>query len=297
MSHADFFAADFYADSSTDSGGDLLESPPPQPGSPPPRPIDISIVPDDLTAYPEDMVDQSTILDEIIGNRIHEKSPDQRFNDLEPEPLKLSLLQRYYERGQRKNAVDLLSTRHVIEIDDAFRVPLGTGEVLMNTDDTRIDYNLTVANCIGLSSLLPNRASDHRFAFKMDLDKQPYTFKGKHGMLGFDPAGSMLFIGHCGNDEVFLAMAPNEFLRGYTVPCPPGHSTASSVMSRRHYRQVLMMIIHFLARLPDHAFLNPRSVYLQDLESLSPNFEFVTETMYVFLFHLVSECLTDFFFL
>jgi hypothetical protein len=175
MSHADFFAADFFADSSTDSGGDLLKSPPPQPGSPPPRPINISIVPDDLTAYPEDMVDQSTILDEIIRNRIHEKSPDQCFNDLEPEPLKLSLLRRYYKRGQRKNAVDLLSTRHVIEIDDTFRIPLGIGEVLMNTDDTRIDYNLTVANCIGLSSLLPNRVSDHRFTFKMDLDKQPYT--------------------------------------------------------------------------------------------------------------------------
>jgi hypothetical protein len=55
-----------------------------------------------------------------------------------------------------------------------------------------IDYHLTVANCIGLSTLLPNAQSTHRFAFDLNLKRPHISFEGKHTALGFDPAGSML---------------------------------------------------------------------------------------------------------
>ena len=51
-----------------------------------------------------------------------------------------------------------------------------------------IDYHLTIANYIGLSTLLPNAQSAHRFAFDLNLERPHISFKGKHVML----AGSML---------------------------------------------------------------------------------------------------------
>lgn len=246
-------------------------------------PTDISIVPDNLAAYLDDTIDQSSILNEIIGTSLCNQSSEERFNNMPIKSLKLSSLRDYYEKDD-PNVVNLLSTRHKLVIDDEFKVPLGNGQVNMNTDESMIDYHLTVANCIGFSSLLTNSRSNHRFDFEMDLKKPYRSFKGKHAMLGFDPAGSMLFIGHCENEEVFLAMAPNEFLHGHTQPSPPGHSSASPLMSKRHYRQMVMMIVHFLALIPQRSYYTMDSVYDQDLDSSNPAFEKITDCLYVFLF-------------
>ncbi len=246
-------------------------------------PTDISIVPDTLAAYLNDAVDQSMILGEIIGTSLQDESLEERFNKTPPKRLKLSRLKSLYEK-EDETAPNLLSTRHTIHIDDEFRLPLGSGRVIVNTDESMIDYHLTVANCMGFSPLLPNAPSSHRFSFDMDLKRPYFSFKGKHAMLGFDPAGSMLSVGHCQNEDVFLAMAPNEFLRGRTEPTAPGHSTASPLMSKRHYRQMVMMMVHFLALLPERAFLNICSVYEQDLDSSKPDFHLITDALYVFRF-------------
>lgn len=251
----------------------------------PPRhaknPTDISIIPDGLAPYPDDTVHQSSILDEIIGTSLHGLSSEEHFNKLPARNLKLSRLKSLYE-NKDKNALNLLSTRHTVLIDDKFQIPLGNSQAIMNTDESMIDYHLTVANCVGLSPLLPNTSSDHRFCFSMDLQKPYLSFKGKHAMLGFDPAGSMLFMGQSQNEDVFLAMAPNQFLQGHTELPAPGHSTASPLMSRRHYRQVVMMMAHFLALLPQRAYLNTCGVYRQDLDSSKPQFENITNVLYVF---------------
>ena len=55
-------------------------------------------------------------------------------------------------------------------------------------------------------------------------------------------------------------------------------------MSKRHYRQMVMMIVHFLALIPEKAYTTVRSVYKQDLDSSKPQFENITETLYVFRF-------------
>jgi hypothetical protein len=108
----------------------------------------------------------------------------------------------------------------------------------------------------------------------MDLH-QPYReFKGKNVMLGFDPTGRMLYIGRCRicsrNEDVFLAMAPNQFLEGHFTPTRAGYSKGSSVMSTRHYRQTIMMLAKFLAKVSELSFFNSREVYEQSLDSASP---------------------------
>jgi len=141
-----------------------------------------------------------------------------------------------------------------------------------------IDYHLTVANCVGFSPLLPNTRSDHTYEFKMDLKKQIRDFKGKHAMLGFDPAGRMLFIGTRDNENVFLAMAPNEFLHGHIRALPRKRTKESSRMPRRHYRQTVMMIAHFLGKLPNHSY---RTVdeFTQKLDTEDADFHKVTDAL------------------
>lgn len=236
---------------------------------------DISVVPEALVSDKDDRVNQSEVLDEIIGTCLQMEND---FDDMRVHKVKLSTLKDHYE-NDNVAAVALLSSRHRVHIDDDFRLRVGAGQIQMETKTTAIDYHLTVANCMGLSPLLPNTESDHRFEFEMDLKKPILDFKGKHAMLGFDPTGRMLYIGHCTNENVFLAMAPNEFLRGEVMPTRAGHSSSSPTMSTRHYRQMVMMIAHFLERVPQLPFSNMGSVYDQDLNSEYPNFEDISNAL------------------
>jgi hypothetical protein len=200
----------------------------------------------------DDAVPQSNILDEIIDEGTAPWFP--LFRSMNVHPIKLSTLKTFYKKND-KNVLSLLSKRRTVIIDNEFRLKMGSGQILMDTTTSMIDYHLTVANCIGFSPLLPNSPSHHLFQFRMDLKKQIREFKGKHAMLGFDPTGCMLFIGKRDNEDVFLAMAPNSFLQGETTSTRRRRSSASSVMSRHHYRQTVMMIAHFLGQLPDLSYL------------------------------------------
>jgi hypothetical protein len=177
------------------------------------------------------------------------------------------------------NVLSLLATRHRVRIDEDYTLKMGIGKIIMDTSSSMIDYQLTVGNCLGLSPLLPNARSDHQFCLTMDLHMQYRDFKGKNAMLGFDATGRMLFIGRCRNEDVFLAMAPNEFLEGHFTPTRAGYSKGSTVMSTRHYRQTVMMLAKFLAKVPELSFFNVGEVYEQSLDSASPNFSRITDVM------------------
>ncbi len=117
-----------------------------------------------------------------------------------------------------------------------------------------LDFQLTVATQMGFSPLLPNGANAHTFSFKMDLKRPTHEFHRKHSIIGFDTKGSILYIGQAMNVDVYLAMAPNSFLTGFTPARPSGYSTGSSIMSMRHYRQIVIMLAHFLGKIPDRAY-------------------------------------------
>ena len=247
-----------------------------------PSPTDISLVPDVLAADRGDAAKQSDLLQEIIktGGNPFDKDP---FDAQTPRPLKLSYLRTVYEHRIPEAINVLCGRRHVVKVDDDLRLFPGTGQIHMDTTESTIDFQLTVANCVGLSPILPNAASAHRFGFDLNLKKERKEFKGKHAMLGFDPAGCMLFVGRSNNNEdVFLAMAPNEFVRGRLPPPRPAGRrppSRSSHMSKRHYRQVAMMLTYFLTKLRLHPFIALRKLYEQDLESESPEFERVTDAL------------------
>lgn len=201
-----------------------------------------------------------------------------KFIHMVPRPLKLSRLKALYEHRD-ENVVSILNHRHTIHIDDEFTLQMGVGKIMMDTRSSMIDYHLTVGNCLGFSPLLPNALSDPYFSFEMNLLMPRRDFKGKNGMLGFDPAGRMLYVGRCRNEDVFLAMAPNEFLQGHFTPPRAGYTTGESVMSTRHYRQTVIMLAHFLESVSVLAFYNTANDYDQSLDPASADFGRITKAL------------------
>jgi len=192
--------------------------------------VDIAPVPEVHLAEIGDRVAQSDVLKNINENTLYDPAEVDRFNEKNVSKLSLSRLQRYYENKDR-HVISILSKRNQISIDKKFMLEFGNREILMDTSHTMIDYQLVVANSIGFFILLPNTVNDHRFKFDMDLKSPHGQFKGKHGMVGFDTKGRMLYLGRANNEDVYLAMAPNDFLGGTSELCAAGHSTGSSVMS------------------------------------------------------------------
>lgn len=217
-------------------------------------------------------------MDEIIATTLFNPSNIDDFNNKKVHRLKLSQLRKRY-KDKDGYAADLIPQRHTIQIDEEFLVKTGTGNAKLTTSKTMLDYHLTVANCIGLGAILPNGLNGPRFVFEMDLKSRQREFKGKHAMVGFDTKGRMLYIGQAMNEEVFLAMAPNEFISCEMEPCRAGYSSGPSQMSRRHVHQTVLMMIHFLARIPERSFANVGDIYSHDLEAPNLEWDLITSAL------------------
>ena len=245
------------------------------------EPSDVTNIPEEFETDPDDRLDQAEVMKEINAGTPYDDANNDAFNAMQPKTLKLSTLKRFFD-DENEAAVKTLERRNKIHIDKEFKVKFGAGKIKMDTTKTTLDYHLTVANGIGLGSLIPTSSST-RYSFQLDLKKPYREFKGKHAMTGFDTKGKMLYIGQCANEDVFLAMAPNELLSGQSQMCAAGHSTGRSTMTTRHYRQLVMMFAHFLAEIPTMAFYNvyPGSVYKTDLEGAEPKWDQTTNVMCV----------------
>ncbi len=221
---------------------------------------------------------QSELLKHIVGTTLSDPSNVNDFNNRKVNHIRLSTLKKYYDEKDTR-VLSLLSLCQAIHMDSRFCLKLGTGQISMDTSTTMLDFQLTVANQMGFSPLLSNTANAHTFFFNMDLKRPTHEFHGKHSMIGFDTKGSMLYIGQAMNVDVYLAMAPNDFLTGLKPACPAGYSTRSSIMTTRHYWQIVMMISHFLGKVSDRAYYTLGDPYDIDLDAASPNWLLFTNIM------------------
>ncbi|KAH8978533.1 hypothetical protein EDB86DRAFT_2836679 [Lactarius hatsudake] len=235
-------------------------------------PVDISEVPEDMEVEAEEKMGQREVLKEILATRLEDWGVEDLFNEKRAHKLKLSDLRRQYlmeEKERRQKGLRTLMVRNQIVIDTDMKLPVGKGQVIMTTDRTMLDYELTVGSEVGLGAVLPNARSAKHFMLELDLQQPLREFRGKRGMVGFDTEGKMLYIGRAWNEDVFVAMAPNTFIRCEEEPCGAGYNTGRPQLLRRHYRQVVMMFAYFMAKIPELSFATPRgrSVYELNLES------------------------------
>jgi hypothetical protein len=157
------------------------------------------------------------------------------------------------------SAMSYLFSRTKIDVDDRLVVKREEDRVLYSTSGHRIDFYLFVPKQRGLHAIIPTITADHSYTFVLTSSQQQRSFKLKHGRLGFDPAGRMLYIGTCNNDEVWLAMAPKTAESG--VGDHFGPPSGATQLSRPHYRMVLMFLARCMSK------LERNSVWLADPEN------------------------------
>ncbi|KAI9430746.1 hypothetical protein H4582DRAFT_2086078 [Lactarius indigo] len=227
---------------------------------------------------------QGEVLTEILANRLEDWGEEDGFNSKQAHKVKLSEMRRQYmmeEKERKRKGLRMLTVRNQIEIDADMKLPVGKGQVIMTTERTMLDYELTVGSVVGLGAVLPMGRTAKHFMLELDLQQPLREFRGKRGMVGFDTCGKMLFIGRARNEDVFVGMAPNEFIRCEVEPCSAGYKTGRPQLSRRHYRQVVMMFAYFMGKIGELSFATPegRSVYELNLESGSVKWEEVTNVL------------------
>jgi hypothetical protein len=178
--------------------------------------------------------------------------------------------------------MDILKNRCDVTVDPQYMLDATSDNVHITLPSHKLDYRLTVGNRIGLSAIIPHVAMDHNFGFNIDLRKPYRDFKDSSGQLGFDTSNSMLFFGYRGQDEAWIAMAPNTFIEGHDPPTRPGYHTGPSRLSGAQYRMIVAFFAFILAKNTSKPFIctNPYGIQLTGRE---PHFDHYFSIMCVHL--------------
>ena len=142
---------------------------------------------------------------------------DQEFaiatmNQVMPTPVTLSQLKNLYERPHAgripiARAVRTLSTPQRVNIDNNFMVPATSPDLGYSSTLSHVDALIMVPNTIGLDALLPVFPPDQGYALQLQLGQRTKPFRGKSPRLGFNPKQSLLYVGRCRRDDVWVAFA------------------------------------------------------------------------------------------
>ena len=214
----------------------------------------------------DDHVSQEELLQAIFQSNVVPEAERDTYERLQPHCLRLSRLREAYCKKQSSQAIHYLTTRNKIKIDADLHVPSDDDHLLWRLNDHCLDYILVVSGFIGFWAATPNVPVDHNYVLTLDLSKPYRDYKGKYGKLGFDPKGRMLYIGKCKNDDVWLALAPWEFIDSIDEGPPAGHVTGDTRLSKKHYHMMIMFLAFMLESISDRGFTcnDPYGVSLDD---------------------------------
>jgi hypothetical protein len=171
-----------------------------------------------------------------------------KFNEAGVIRKPLSYFKRVYETKNMGVALELIHKRTQVDLGSSDMLTASDcTELSWNMDNHYIDLMICVPVGLGLAALLPNQKRLHNFEFALDL-RQPYrTFSAKFAKLGFDPTGSMLWIGRSyASEDVWLAWAPTESLQMECEDVAPGTCRGSTQLKTRHYHITTMFLASML---------------------------------------------------
>ncbi|KAH7917232.1 hypothetical protein BV22DRAFT_1135578 [Leucogyrophana mollusca] len=170
------------------------------------EPFDVADVPAGLIA--DDGLTQKDLQAAMWDSRSGNESYVKEFNIQEVKRIPLSRLRTTFERNARSTAIGRLKSRHTVVVDDDLMQKTTDPLLAWSLKDHFLDFLLVVSGKIGLHAWLPSLGGDYRFHIEFDLTHRYYQWSAKHGHLGFDPTGRMLFVGHRGQEEIWIAMVP-----------------------------------------------------------------------------------------
>ncbi|KAG6369061.1 hypothetical protein JVT61DRAFT_1888 [Boletus reticuloceps] len=172
------------------------------------------------------------------------------FHNAAIKTIPFSALRRIWEQNNRKNALRLLSGRHRLEIDDHLTIDTATQNVIPTVGPHFLDFVMYIGDRRGLDAVLSNERADHTWRCHLNFGGiQRIWPDSKAAHLPFDHHGRMMCIGKRKEEQVWLAMVPNEWL----VPDHPFNATghwprlatdSTSAMSTRHALMLVMFFAH-----------------------------------------------------
>ncbi|KAI5999940.1 hypothetical protein EDD15DRAFT_2362477 [Pisolithus albus] len=200
---------------------------------------------------PEELhADDGAAADELQRIIAHEHSDMAKmikgFTRTERHAVKLSTLQKEYEKNQQKRALMRLMRRQRVEIDDRYLHDVSNADLAWAANEHFIDMMVIVTDKPGLHALLPQNDTDPSYVFKLDLHQRHRTWKAKHVDLGFDPAGRMLYIGTYNQEEIWLAMVPTAFIRAERTAAAKHIDAPNSALTQRHFCMITTFLAHQL---------------------------------------------------
>jgi hypothetical protein len=147
----------------------------------------------------------------MAPDRFNKQDDSQGFFVVRPKTITLSKLERWYTEGRAGNAIALLDGRKEISFEGIHTVSADDRGLSWTMDRSFLDLMVCVGKGLGLGPVIPNLNVHHGFIFKLDLSKPYRHFTAKNVKLGFDPTGSMLWIGRSpSGEDVWLAFVTRE---------------------------------------------------------------------------------------
>lgn len=213
-----------------------------------PVPFDVTLAPTTLEV--KDRLSQNVALQAALLAPSTELDGTESFKTQPRITKPLSFFRRLYKEKQSRMALDMLAKRVQVDFGScSMTVPTDDPDLVWNLDNTYLDLRICVGADLGLGGLLPNQQVNHNYLMKLEF-KREREFSPKFAILGFDPAGSMVWIGRSpASEDVWLAWAPREALQTACKDIPVGTCSGPSTMSISHYRMGVMFIAAMLQQI------------------------------------------------
>lgn len=175
------------------------------------EPFDVTAVPETLSSL--DAPAQQDVQKAIYGHEdafTHDHIA--AFNRARPVNIGFNQLHALRERGDQKRAIRCLSGRHRLQIDDEHFVDPTDPEVVVAAGPHFLDFVMYIGNRRGLDAVLPNTETDPTWNLEVNMS-MPHRLwpTGKTSKLPFNPNGRLLYVGQRHQEQVWIAMAPNEW--------------------------------------------------------------------------------------
>lgn len=171
------------------------------------------------------------------------------FYDAPIAPTSFKHLRHLSQRNDLKGALRHLAARHRLEIDHDLLVDTSDPAVVPTVGPHFLDFVLYVGDRRGLDAVLPNDRVDHTWRCHLNFSATHRLWPdSKPTRLPFDNHGRMMYVGMRKEEQVWIAMLPNEWL----VPDHPFNATGvwprlpdpNSAMSSNHALMLLMFLAH-----------------------------------------------------
>ncbi|KAI5995892.1 hypothetical protein EDD15DRAFT_2195367 [Pisolithus albus] len=216
-------------------------------------PFDIADLPRQLLT-----ADPHTQNDVHVALYPHQPAPDldyvRLFNTHRIRSINIHSLCQLHEQGRFKTAISLLTTRHRLKVDEQYHVDSHTPDVVPRVGPHFLDYTLYVGSRRGLDAALPNVHVDHNWTVKLQLSMTHRLWPDNAvNALPFNPKGRMMYLGTRLDDQLWLAMVPNQYFDlndpDNTAEKLPRLDYKHPALSPQHAKMLVMFLAHILAEM------------------------------------------------